>query len=166
MTRDAYRLCERRHALSGRAFHGEGARLAGGRWNPPGTAAVYAAGSLSLASLEFLAHFESAEDIPELVCFRLSFEERLMTAIERLPADWRQVPTPISTQELGAEWLNSGRSAVLRVPSVIIPTEYNFVLNPAHPDYHQLQIGPAEPFSIDPRLLGPRSGRGPSQGKR
>lgn len=161
MTLDAYRLCERRHALSGRAFRGEGARLAGGRWNPPGMAVVYAASSLSLASLEFLAHFESAEDVPELVCFRLSFEERLMTAVERLPADWRQVPAPISTQELGAEWLNRGRSAVLRVPSVIIPTEHNFVLNPAHPDYTQIRIGPAEPFSIDPRLLGPLFAGGP-----
>lgn len=157
---DAYRLCERRHALSGRAFRGEGARLAGGRWNPPGTAVVYAASSLSLASLEFLAHFESAEDVPELVCFHLSFDERLVTAVEKPSADWRQIPAPTSTQELGAEWLNGGRSAVLRVPSAIIPTEYNFVLNPAHPDFKQIKIGPAEPFSLDPRLLSLRSGKG------
>jgi RES domain-containing protein len=96
-----------------------------------------------------------------LACFNLRFEERLVTTLEQLPPDWRQIPAPSSTQELGAEWCNSGRSAVLRAPSVIIPSEYNFVLNPAHPDYKQIEIGPAEPFSIDPRLLGSSPSKGP-----
>ena len=161
MILNAYRLCERRHAQAGRAFRGEGARLAGGRWNQPGITVVYAASSLSLASLEFLAHFESGEDIPKLACFNLRFEERLVTTLEQLPPDWRQIPAPSGTQDLGAQWCNSGRSAVLRAPSVIIPSEFNFVLNPAHPDYKRIEIGPAEPFSIDPRLLGSGPGKGP-----
>lgn len=150
----AYRLCQRCHAEAGAAFAGEGARLAGGRWNPPGIAVVYAAGSLSLASLEFLAHFESSEHLPELVSFRLSFEERHVSQPDSLPADWRKIPAPKSTQMLGEDWWRSGRSSVLRVPSVIVPSEYTFVLNPAHRDFRRIQVGPAQPFSLDPRWFG------------
>lgn len=150
----AFRLCERRHAEADRAFRGEGARMAGGRWNPPGIAAVYTSGSLSLASLELLAHFDSSMDMPDLVFFRVRIEERLVTGVDELPPNWRRIPAPTNTQLLGAEWWQSGRSAVLRVPSVIIPSEDNFVLNPSHPDFKAITIEPPEPFGIDPRLLG------------
>ncbi|MBI4328224.1 MAG: RES family NAD+ phosphorylase [Chloroflexi bacterium] len=150
----AFRLCERRHADAGRAFRGEGARMAGGRWNPPGIAVVYTSGSLSLASLELLAHFDSSTDMPDLVFFRVQFDERLVARVDQLPPNWRQIPAPSNTQLLGAAWWQSGRLAVLRVPSVIIPSEDNFVLNPSHPDFKAMAIEPPEPFSIDPRLLG------------
>ncbi|MBI2928819.1 MAG: RES domain-containing protein [Verrucomicrobia bacterium] len=152
MTLTAYRLCLKRFAAA-RAFLGEGARRAGGRWNSPGVAVVYASESLSLASLEFLAHFDSVQDVPELVYFRLEFDERLVATLEQVPEDWRQVPPPASTQAVGDAWAKRRRSAVLRVPSVIIPREYNFVLNPTHPDFGRIAIGPASGFTIDPRLV-------------
>ena len=154
----AFRLCERRQAEAGRAFRGEGARMAGGRWTPPGLAVVYTAGSLSLASLELLAHFDSSTDMPDLVFFRVQFDERLVAGVDELPPNWRQIPASSNTQLLGAAWWQSGRSAVLRVPSVIIPSEDNFVLNPSHPDFKAITIEPPEPFSIDPRLWGETGG--------
>src|SRR5207247_1326226 len=99
-------------------------------WNPAGIPVVYTSATLSLASLEFLAHFDSVEDLPELVSFRLWFPAPLVTELDTLPENWRQVPEPRSTQEIGERWWRSARSAVLRVPSVIIPSESNFVLNP------------------------------------
>jgi len=153
MTLTAYRLCPRSQADSGRAFLGEGARLAGGRWNPPGIAVVYAAGALSLACLELLVHFESLDDLPPLAFFRLQFDASLMLPVPPLPPDWGALPASASTRRLGAAWVREGGSVVLQVPSVIIPTEHNFVLNPAHPDFNRIQISPAQAFALDPRLV-------------
>jgi RES domain-containing protein len=154
MTLVAYRLAARRFIAA--AFTGEGAWRWGGRWNPVGISLVYTSGSLSLASLEFLAHLDSRAELPETVSFQVRFEERLVSEPERLPPNWRDIPAPPSTEEVGANWFKSGRSAILRVPSIIIPSEFNFLLNPAHPDFRLIEISPPEPFSIDPRLLGNR----------
>ncbi len=147
----AYRLVARRFMAD--AFTGQGARVWGGRWNPAGVGVVYTSGTLSLASLEFLAHFDTGADLPDLVSYRLLFEEPLVTDIGKLPADWRQIPSPASTQQLGNLWWKNQRSAVLRVPSVIIPGEDNFVLNPTHPDFKTITIESPQSFSIDPRLF-------------
>ena len=147
----AHRLVVKKFAAD--AFTGKGARLWGGRWNPPGIGVVYTSGTLSLASLEFLAHFETGSDLPDLVSYRLVFDEKLVTRISKPPVDWRHTPSPSSTQLLGKTWCDNARSAVLRVPSAIIPSEDNFILNPAHPDFKAITIESPVPFSIDPRLI-------------
>ncbi len=143
-----------RRQLGKSAFSGEGARRWGGRWNSAGVGIVYLSSTLSLASLEFLVHFAAREDLPELVSFSVRFAEELVRSVAGLPADWRAVPPPESTQAIGDAWVRGGSSAVWRVPSVIIPSEFNYVINPEHPDFRKIAIGPPEPFSIDPRLLG------------
>ena len=145
-----FRLSPRSHA--DRAFSGEGARRWGGRWNPPGIPVIYASGTLSLACLEFLAHFASAADAPELVSFRLEFDSKWLAELSALPVDWRAASAPKSTQALGEQWWRARTSPVLRVPSVIIPSEENYLLHPSHPDFRQITIGAAEPFSLDGRL--------------
>jgi RES domain-containing protein len=70
-----------------------------------------------------------------------------------LPSDWKMEPPPLSTRQLGDHWARSSRSAILAVPSVIIPDETNYVLNPAHPDFKRIVIGKPAPFTFDPRLL-------------
>jgi hypothetical protein len=69
-----------------------------------------------------------------------------------LPADWRTYPAPLALATIGERWLRESRSSVLSVPSVIIPTELNFILNPAHGDFRKVGINPPEPFSFDPRM--------------
>ena len=69
-----------------------------------------------------------------------------------LPADWRSVPAPLSLQEIGDEWVDSMRSCVLEVPSVVVPHESNFILNPGHPDFASLEIGDAISLEIDSRI--------------
>lgn len=146
----AFRLCAR--AYADRAFSGEGARRWGGRWNPPGIPIIYTSATLSLACLEFLAHFSSTADTPDLASFPLQFDSKLVAELEQLPADWREALAPRSTQKLGEQWWRAQTSAVLRVPSVIIPSEHNYLLNPSHSDFQQITIGAAEPFKLDPRL--------------
>ena len=72
--------------------------------------------------------------------------------IARLPKDWRADPPPTKLKEIGKKWSNNQISAVLKVPSAIIPTECNYVLNPGHPDFKKVAIKQAAPFKFDQRL--------------
>jgi RES domain-containing protein len=151
---ELWRLCRRRHA----AFDGEGARLAGGRWNRKGDAVVYASESLSLAALELLVHCDPALLPADLVALRAEVPESV--AIRRvhekdLPRGWRAYPPPPNLAEIGAAWIAAGDTAVLTVPSCLVPRERNALLNPAHGDFRRIRVGRSEPFSFDPRL-GPR----------
>jgi RES domain-containing protein len=135
------------------AWDGEGARKSGGRWNSPGIAVVYSSGTLSLALVEVLVHLPSGI-LPAYSAVRVDFDESMVTAVgpRDLPANWRDYPPPPDTKAIGDLWVAQGSSLVLRVPSVIVPTEYNYILNPAHPAFADLTIGEPMPFPFDPRL--------------
>ena len=146
-----WRLCKRAHA----AFDGEGARLAGGRWNRRGTRMVYTAGSLSLAALEILVHAEASLLPSDLVAIPADIPSSVAIeplAEDLLPPDWRRNPAPEALAVLGTDWIAAARTPVLAVPSAIVPRESNYLLNPAHPDFAKIKRGTAEPFSLDPRL--------------
>ena len=149
----AWRIIKQRHW--DRAFDGEGARLYGGRWNSPGVPAVYASESRALATLEVLAGLQTNSPLPGYVLIPAEFDDSLVVAIklDEVPADWRESPPALSTQRLGDNWIALGKSAVLRVPSALVPKESNYVLNPQHPDFSAVRIGEPEPLSMDPRLL-------------
>jgi len=148
----AFRIVKKGHVLE--AFSGDGARAYGGRWNFPGVPMVYAAHSRALAALEALAHFAGAERRIEFVTFAIDIPEALALRIdlENLPRDWRTGEPGASTQTLGTQWQASGRSAVLVVPSVLIPQESCVLLNPDHPDTRRIMVGYPEPFEFDGRL--------------
>lgn len=150
--RQAWRIVKARH--EGTAFDGEGARIYGGRWNSPGTRLVYASATLSLAALESLVHLNPPVAF-RWVAIPVSFEERLVEvmSVAGLPADWTEEPPPPSTMEVGDQWVKQARSAVLEIPSVIVRSESNYLLNPAHPDFKKVVIGKSAPFAFDPRLL-------------
>ncbi len=136
------------------AFSGEGARLYGGRWNSPGRPVVYTAGHASLAILEILAHLEFAAIISDYVLIRAEFDVALREAIEveNLPQDWRSYPAPQSLHEIGDRWLEEKRSAILSVPSVIVPIERLYLFNPLHADFNNINIGEPQAFPFDNRL--------------
>ncbi len=147
-----WRLVTARYADS--AFSGEGARLYGGRWNRKGVPMVYTAGSQSLALLEMLVQDDPlraryvaiAADIPDQVAIaRLAEDE--------LPADWRELGAREGLQELGSAWARGLSTAVLAVPSAVLPAEANYLLNPLHPAFGQIEIGDAQPFFTDLRLF-------------
>lgn len=137
------------------AFDGEGARKFGGRWNSRGVGIVYTSSSLALALLELLVHLKSSDLLVAYSAVPLSFPEELLEEIDppHLPADWQVSPIPPAIQQLGDDWVHQGRSAVLRVPSVILPIEPNYLLNPAHPRFTEITLGTAIDMPIDPRLL-------------
>ena len=142
-----------RHA--GIAFDGEGARLFGGRWNSPGTRVAYASDSIALATLEVLAHLQSTAVLQSYVLATIDFPEELVEVLDpaSLRRGWRRYPSPPENQAVGDRWLTEGRSLVLRVPSAIIPSAANFLINPQHPRFGRVIIRQPERFAFDPRLL-------------
>ena len=148
----AWRIAKRKHAKT--AFTGEGARLFGGRWNNPGTSIVYTAQSQSLAVLEMLVHLDTPELLGKYVLFEVGIDDPLITHVDpsTLPRTWRADPPPSRVRAIGDDWINAGTSAVLRVPSVLVPTENNFLLNPRHKDFSGLRISEPMPFRFDSRL--------------
>ena len=153
MTVVAWRVVPERYAAS--AFDGEGSRLMGGRFNSPGTAVVYAADTLALALFEVAVHLPSYRALRGRVAFRVEVPDALVQTLadDDLPPDWRSTPPSRSTQTLGDAWVREARSVALRLPSVLLPHHTNVLLNPAHPDFSEIAIGPPEPVPIDPRLV-------------
>jgi len=150
----AWRIFKKK--LKRKAFSGEGARRYGGRWNSKGTAVLYAAGSASLAALEMLVHLRAEHLLESYFLAPITFGEELVEVLEmkQLPSDWRDTPGPRVLQELGDKWAAERRSAVLRVPSVIIASEHNYLLNPLHRDFRKCKIGKPQSFVFDSRLKG------------
>jgi RES domain-containing protein len=134
------------------AFTGEGARLYGGRWNSQGVAVIYAAEHRSLAMLEILVHIRKPKDF-ELYSVKFDDSFVLELAGENLPHNWDVEPPTSETQEIGDNWVLSTSSAVLSVPSAVVPEERNYILNPRHPEFKQIKIDGPFPCHFDPRLL-------------
>jgi RES domain-containing protein len=149
-----WRVVKRKHAAT--AFDGKAAQRFGGRWNSPGRRAVYASATKSLAVLEVLVHLDVGRPLPHLVAFSFDIDDEIVDrlAATPLPRHWRTPRGLLATQAIGDEWLASGHALALAVPSVIVPDESNYVLNPAHPGFGHLKFGLPVPFILDPRLRG------------
>ncbi len=150
---EAWRIVKKKHAAS--AFSGEGAAKTGGRWNSKGLRVVYASSTRSLAALENLVHLNPPVRF-KYVMFRIEFDSGLIERLrpKALPRNWKAEPPPPSTQQIGDGWVRKARSPVLAVPSVIIPHEVNYLINPAHSDFRKIKIGKRQTFAFDSRLLG------------
>jgi RES domain-containing protein len=135
-----WRIVTTRFASS--AFSGEGARLYGGRWNRKGVPMVYTAESQSLAMLELLVQDEPLRARYAMIPAEIPNSVKMdrITAAE-LPDDWRDFGAREHLRTLGSEWIASGASAVLTVPSAVVPAENNYLLNPRHPSFGKITIG-------------------------
>jgi RES domain-containing protein len=151
----AWRIVQRKFVNA--AFSGDGARRFGGRWNSRGRAVIYTAQSQALAALEILVHLDSEELLQNYFAIPVTIPERLVIRVRlsALPKNWRAYPASRATRSIGDAWLARADSPVLCVPSTIIPSESNFLLNPAHRHFPRLRIGKPDPFHFDPRLTPP-----------
>ena len=146
-----YRACSFKylHDLSG-----AGARINGGRWNSVGKAALYTSENKSLAILEVLANTPLAILRANFSILTLEITGSFSTdeyAVKDLPDGWNAYPVPISITRLGDRWLTDGKTLLLKVPSVIVPSEYNVIINPSHPDFNKITITATEKLAIDKR---------------
>jgi RES domain-containing protein len=144
----------RLHRKQRLASNYDGSLLYAGRWNPAGTPMLYASTSLSLACLEILVHLSPRQTPLDYVCSRANFgplgrPEAEYFAVTDFRGDLRDVD---STRRAGLAWAMQRHSVALLVPSVIIPTEMNVLLNPLHPAFEGLAWSAPEPFQFDQRL--------------
>jgi RES domain-containing protein len=147
-----YRLCKQEFIND---LSGYGAEMNGGRWNGKGTPALYTTGSQALAVLEVAVHvpfgilptnyFMISIEVPEVGITRIGIPE--------LPADWNRNPVARSTQYIGDDFLKANTSLILQVPSAAVTGDFNYIINPRHPDFKSLKIIKAEPFEFDSRLF-------------
>ena len=124
-----------------------GAMVAGGRWNPIGAAMLYTARHLSLACIEVLVHLDKGQFPRDYVWSRTELhDEPQSLTVQRL----NEV---VSCQAAGLSWLRMSGQLAVQVPSVLIPEEFNVLLNPNHVDYSGLVWNDPQPFRFDPRLF-------------
>ena len=155
-----WRLEKRRYAQE--AFRGKGALYVGGRWHREGAQVAYASEHPGVAALEKLVWLESYEHASSSDYVLLSLEvdsEKHVERVdrERLPEGWDAFPHSDMTKQIGMRWLEEERSVLLDVPSAIIPVASNYLVNPFHPDFGELEHSEPEPFSWDSRLFPGRS---------
>jgi RES domain-containing protein len=114
---------------------------------------LYCGATASLCALEVLAHSASLPAGMVVAQARIPNSLTIQTIDESdLPRGWSGPVPSKKTQDLGTEWISSGATAVLSVPSVVVPSERNYLLNPAHRDFHRIRFSPALPFTFDRRL--------------
>lgn len=137
-----------------KAFTGDGARMFGGRWNSKGVPVIYTAGSLALASIEMVVNLPSPKLLEAFVRIPVRFNSNLVEdpPLFKLPKSWKSRPISPLTRDLGDKWIKEQRSVVLKVPSVVVPEEFNYLLNPMHPDFKKVEVGKPVVYHFDPRL--------------
>lgn len=145
-----FRLVQARWAHD--AMSGEGARLAGGRWNPPGMLAVYLAESRSLAALEVVVHAPREVLRLDWQIFVVEIEDSWIAEPGHLPKDWGAMPSSSSARRFGAAWLRKAAAPALRLPSAVVPEESVLLFNPQHPDAGRIRISKPTEFFFDRRL--------------
>jgi len=145
-----YRISKTKYA---RDLNGTGAKLYGGRWNTVGTPCIYTSESQALAVLEYSVNI-NIDFIPRglSVCvFEVNAAVVHTVAVEDLPGHWKTIPSPLATKEMGTELLE--HHAVLKIPSIVIPDEYNYILNPMVEE-HCFELLEVKDFVFDVRIKG------------
>lgn len=167
MSRGAWRIATDTAAYEADDLSGAGAKATGGRWNQAGTPVVYTSETRALACLETMVHL-NAGGLPlnrYLVQVTIPDDIRAKAQIESatsLPVGWDAEPPGRASLRFGTDWVRSGASALLVVPSVIIAEELNLLLNPQHPDSARVTATKVRKWLYDPRLS--RSRRAPPRG--
>lgn len=116
---------------------------------------TYCSGTLSLAVLEILVHVDPHDLPDDMMAISAQIPDNMIHSLplSQLPQNWRQIdPSPYSLAKLGKQWLDHSESPALAVPSSIIPEEFNYLLNPDHPDFEQIALQTPKSFQFDPRL--------------
>jgi RES domain-containing protein len=131
-------------------FSGVGGLYTSGRWHPQGHKISYTSESLALASLEVFVHLE-AMDISLSCVSAIVPDGTPVLEITNLPANWQDVSAYPVLQKLGLKWLKEIEYPILKVPSAIIPVEYNYLVNPEHPGL-KLQTEQILEFQFDRRM--------------
>jgi RES domain-containing protein len=145
-----YRITREKYAQD---LSGIGAEKYPGRWNLPEFRMLYTAGSESLATLEVLAHFDDEEAPLDQWVVVLELPDALIEILHPLPQDWNITPAGLASKNAGTKFLKAAQHLALKVPSAIIKSEFNYLINPLHPAMEQVRIHTRYPKHWDERIL-------------
>ncbi len=148
-----FRLSKKAYATD---LTGKGSEKAGGRWNSKGVAMIYTGESRALCTAEIAVHTPLGNLPKDYTLVSIEIPKDILVAElsnKDLPKIWKTFPHPPSTQELGDRFIHESRYAVLKVPSAVVQGEFNYLLNPKHPDMSVIKIIKTEPFDFDERLF-------------
>ena len=149
-----YRILRRAFART--PLDGDGAYRFGGRWSSIGVRVAYTAGNLSLAMIEYFVQLDPDDPPRDLVVVAADIPEglaRTSLSQKRLPSNWRQNPAPPELTRFGDSFIPARRFAILTVPSVLAPTEANWLINPVHPDFVRIRLHQPQSFHYDSRFF-------------
>lgn len=157
MTISVYRLTKLRYR--DQIFSGLGGLYAHGRWTFRGRPVVYSSQSISLAVLEYTLNYKRRGWIPATVLGRAAMPDDApleIVQITDLPRSWCDPDPPAMLREIGTDWLERGAAVALKVPSAVVVEEWNYLLNPQHPDFKRLTFSVPEVYRFDRRLARSR----------
>ncbi|SFU46561.1 RES family NAD+ phosphorylase [Pseudoduganella namucuonensis] len=156
MTQSVWRIAVDAPMYAAADLSGTGAKITGGRWNSPGTPLTYCSTSIALAVLETVVNLGNGGmpfnrflvriDVPDAVWAARSF-------LDPLPGGWDAVPAGLSSRMAGDAWAAARGSALLLVPSVIVPDEFNVLINPLHADSASITATALKRWICDPRFF-------------
>lgn len=157
MTHAVWRIAADTPTYTADDLTGEGAKTTGGRWNRPGAAMLYCASSIALACLETVVHLNSGSLPLNRYLVRIDIPDGVWAKAVELtessaPVGWDALPAGKVSLDYGDQWLASLQSAVLRVPSIIVPEERNVLINPAHPDAAKIAATKLRRWAYDSRI--------------
>ena len=150
---EVFRLSRKKfaHTLSGK-----GAALKGARWNSMGVEMIYSAANRSLAMAEVVVHLTLGtlpKDYMMITLYIPKFVAVGQIDIASLPAGWNSFPYLSTTQVVGDNFISENKFCLLKIPSVVVPGDFNFLINPHHPDFKQIEIRKVVKFPFDNRIF-------------
>jgi RES domain-containing protein len=148
-----FRLIRKKYGIE---LSGKGAALSGNRWNSKGTELIYCADSRSLAMAEVAVHLSLSILPKDYVMVEIDIPSDISIATlskEDLPPIWSSFPHILDTQQIGDSFVAERKNCVLKVPSAVVPGDFNFLINPYHPDFSAIRIVGQEDFPFDSRLF-------------
>lgn len=149
-----FRLARKKHKIE---LSGKGAALSGNRWNSKGTEIIYTADSRALAMAEVAVHLTLATLPSDYVMMEIEIPtgvSKATVSVKKLPRGWQQFPHLLDTQIVGDSFVSEAKACVLKVPSAVVPGDFNYLINPFHSDFKQIKIVSVEDFPFDGRLFG------------
>ena len=148
-----FRLIRKKYGIE---LSGKGAALSGNRWNSKGTELIYCADSRALAMAEVAVHLSLSILPKDYVMVEIDIPSYISIATlskKDLPANWSSFPHILDSQQIGDAFVAERKYCVLKVPSAVVPGDFNFLINPYHPDFSAIRIVGQEDFPFDSRLF-------------
>jgi RES domain-containing protein len=149
-----FRLIRKKYGIE---LTGKGATLSGNRWNSKGTELVYCADSRALAMAEVAVHILLSILPKDYVMVEIEIPSNISIvslSSDELPLNWSNFPHVLDTQQIGDVFVSERKSCVLKVPSAVVPGDFNFLINSHHQDFSAIKIVGQADFPFDSRLFG------------